>query len=302
MDSVIKISYHKKLYLMVLSFIWIITISLIIFQYEILLSDWVSLAVIVSISLLLSIIAFFDTRRLVDIISNKQKKEKNRIRRELTDNLNHELKTPVASIQVCLETLLSGIDLTEEKRQELIGRCYVHNTRLRKLLASISLITRMERGSHLIEKEPVLINSIIDEIDEELKIMPANERFTLHTDFKDKVVVNGNISLIGSIFRNLTENAISYSGGKNIYISLVKNNNKFCKIRFEDDGNGVEEEKLLHLFERFYRVDNGRSRKKGGTGLGLTIVHHAVQFHGGTIVASNRKNGGLILEFTLKKC
>jgi signal transduction histidine kinase len=276
MDSVIKISYHKKLYLMVLSFIWIITISLIIFQYEILLSDWVSLAVIVSISLLVSIIAFFDTRRLVDIISNKQKKEKNRIRRELTDNLNHELKTPVASIQVCLETLLSGIDLTEEKRQELIGRCYVHNTRLRKLLASISLITRMERGSHLIEKEPVLINSIIDEIDEELKIMPANERFTLHTDFKDKVVVNGNISLIGSIFRNLTENAISYSGGKNIYISLVKNNNKFCKIRFEDDGNGVEEEKLLHLFERFYRVDNGRSRKKGGTGLGLTIVHHAV--------------------------
>lgn len=302
MDSVIKISYHKKLYLMVLSFIWIITISVIIFQYEILLSDWVSLAVIVSISLLVSIIAFFDTRRLVDIISNKQKKEKNRIRRELTDNLNHELKTPVASIQVCLETLLSGIDLTEEKRQELIGRCYVHNTRLRKLLASISLITRMERGSHLIEKEPVLINSIIDEIDEELKIMPANERFTLHTDFKDKVVVNGNISLIGSIFRNLTENAISYSGGKNIYISLVKNNNKFCKIRFEDDGNGVEEEKLLHLFERFYRVDNGRSRKKGGTGLGLTIVHHAVQFHGGTIVASNRKNGGLILEFTLKKC
>lgn len=302
MDSVIKISYHKKLYLMVLSFIWIITISLIIFQYEILLSDWVSLAVIVSISLLVSIIAFFDTRRLVYIISNKQKKEKNRIRRELTDNLNHELKTPVASIQVCLETLLSGIDLTEEKRQELIGRCYVHNTRLRKLLASISLITRMERGSHLIEKEPVLINSIIDEIDEELKIMPANERFTLHTDFKDKVVVNGNISLIGSIFRNLTENAISYSGGKNIYISLVKNNNKFCKIRFEDDGNGVEEEKLLHLFERFYRVDNGRSRKKGGTGLGLTIVHHAVQFHGGTIVASNRKNGGLILEFTLKKC
>jgi signal transduction histidine kinase len=287
---------------MVLSFIWIITISTIIFQYEILFSDLVSLAVILFISILVSIIAFFGTRRLVDIISNKQKKEKNRIRRELTDNLNHELKTPVASIQVCLETLLSGIDLTEEKRQELIGRCYVHNTRLRKLLASISLITRMERGSHLIEKEPVLINSIIDEIDEELKIMPANERFTLHTDFKDKVVVNGNISLIGSIFRNLTENAISYSGGKNIYISLVKNNNKFCKIRFEDDGNGVEEEKLLHLFERFYRVDNGRSRKKGGTGLGLTIVHHAVQFHGGTIVASNRKNGGLILDFTLKKC
>lgn len=132
--------------------------------------------------------------------------------------------------------------------------------------------------------------------------MPANERFTLHSDFKEDVVINGNISLIASIFRNLTENAISYSGGKNIYISLVKNNNRFCKIRFEDDGSGVEEDKLSHIFERFYRVDKGRSRKKGGTGLGLTIVHHAVQFHGGSIVASNRKNGGLILEFTLRKC
>lgn len=302
MDLAIKISYHKKLYLMVLTFIWVITISFIILFSDILFFFFFSFLIIITISVFASIIAFFDCRRLVDIISRKQKKEKNRIRKELTDNINHELKTPVASIQVCLETLLSGIDLTEEKRQELIGRCYIHNTRLRKLLDSISLITRMEKGTHLIEKEPVLINSIIDEIDEELKIMPANERFTLHSDFNEDVVINGNISLIASIFRNLTENAISYSGGKNIYITLVKNNNRFCKIRFEDDGSGVEDDKLSHIFERFYRVDNGRSRKKGGTGLGLTIVHHAVQFHGGSIVASNRKNGGLILEFTLRKC
>ena len=110
-----------------------------------------------------------------------------------------------------------------------------------------------------------------------------------------------NPSLIGSIFRNLTENAIAYSEGKNIYISLLENNEQACRIRFEDDGKGVEPKQLPRLFERFYRVDKGRSRQKGGTGLGLAIVKHAVQFHGGTISATNRPNGGLRLEFTLYK-
>ena len=131
--------------------------------------------------------------------------------------------------------------------------------------------------------------------------MPENERFTLHTDFKEQIVVEGNPSLIGSIFRNLTENAISYSGGKNIYITLVENNDGQCRISFEDDGCGVEEKQLPRLFERFYRVDKGRSRRMGGTGLGLAIVKHAVQFHGGTIVALNREDGGLQFEFTLNK-
>lgn len=231
----------------------------------------------------------------------REEQEKIRIKRQLTNNINHELKTPVASIQVCLETLLSGITLSEEKRQELIERCYTNNERLRRLLAEVSLITRMEDGSALIGKERIVINDIISEIADELEIMPKSERMTLHTDFNEQVVIEGNISLIGSIFRNLTENAIAYSEGKNIYISLVANSEKECMIRFEDDGIGVEDKKLTRLFERFYRVDKGRSRQKGGTGLGLAIVKHAVLFHGGTITASNRPNGGLRFDFTLKK-
>ena len=231
----------------------------------------------------------------------RQEQEKIRIKRQLTNNINHELKTPVASIQVCLETLLSGINLSEEKRQELIERCYTNNERLRRLLGDVSLITRIEDGSQLIGKEPVEINNIIDEITAELEIMPEDERFTLHTDFNEQVIVEGNPSLIGSIFRNLTENAIAYSGGKNIYISLVENNETMCKITFEDDGCGVEEKQLPRLFERFYRVDKGRSRQMGGTGLGLAIVKHAVQFHGGNITVTNRNGGGLKFEFTIKK-
>ena len=231
----------------------------------------------------------------------REEQEKIRIKQQLTNNINHELKTPVASIQVCLETLLSGINLSEEKKQELIERCYANNERLRRLLEDVSLITRMESGSQLIGKESVTINSIIDEVADELEMMPENERLNLHTDFNEVVVVEGNLSLIGSIFRNLTENAIAYSGGKNIYISLIDNNEESCTIRFEDDGCGVDEMQLSRLFERFYRVDKGRSRRMGGTGLGLAIVKHAVQFHGGAIAVSNREEGGLRFEFSLKK-
>ncbi|MBO7317740.1 MAG: HAMP domain-containing histidine kinase [Bacteroidales bacterium] len=231
----------------------------------------------------------------------REEQEKIRIKKQLTNNINHELKTPVSSIQVCLETLLSGINLSEEKRQELIGQCYKNNERLRKLLGDVSLITRMEDGSQLISREAVNINSIINEISAELEIMADEERFTLHTDFNEQVIIDGNLSLIGSIFRNLTENAIAYSGGKNIYITLTENNERYCKIRFEDDGNGVDEKQLPRLFERFYRIDKGRSRQLGGTGLGLSIVKHAVLFHGGTITVTNRPNGGLCFEFSLSK-
>ena len=322
---------------------------------ELLKTDWTFLGTMISMSLVMSILAYFATRRLgknierlnrfaakaekgeafdedepfpndeLGSISNhivrlyaqwqqtikdrdiahedalRQGQDKIRIKRQLTNNINHELKTPVASIQVCLETLLSGIELSEEKRQELIGRCYTNNERLRRLLGEVSLITRMEDGSQLIEKEAVDVNNIISEIAGELGIMPEEERFALHVDFNEQVTIDGNTSLIGSIFRNLTENAIAYSGGKNIYISLVENSDGHCTISFEDDGCGVEEKQLPRLFERFYRVDKGRSRRMGGTGLGLAIVKHAVQFHGGTITVVNRPGGGLRFVFSLRK-
>ena len=268
-------------------------------------ADWSFLVVMISITLIMSVVAYFTTRRLGKDIERvnryEAEQERNRLKRQLTNNINHELKTPVASIQVCLETLLSGISLSEEKRQELIERCYANNDRLRRLLNDVSLITRMEDGSALIGKERVVINDIIDEVAKELEMLPEDERLLLHTDFGDEVVIDGNPSLIGSIFRNLTENAIAYSEGRNIYISLLENNDKLCRIRFEDDGKGVEQKHLSHLFERFYRVDKGRSRQKGGTGLGLAIVKHAVQFHGGLIEVTNRPGCGLRFEFTLYK-
>ena len=272
---------------------------------ELLKADWTFLVLMILLSIFVSILSYFASRRLGRTIEKmnkiRQEQEKNKLKRQLTNNINHELKTPVASIQICLETLLSGVELSDEKRVELIERCYVNNARLRNLLNDVSLITRMEDGSLLISKEPVVLNDIIGEIHKELDVVSEGEKMTLHTDFKDIVTVCGNLSLIGSIFRNLTENAIAYSGGKNIYITLLANDADSCTISFEDDGRGVDPQKLHRLFERFYRIDKGRSRQIGGTGLGLSIVKHAVQFHGGNITVSNRTGGGLKFVFTLSK-
>ena len=272
---------------------------------ELLKADWTFLVLMILLSIFVSILSYFASRRLGRTIEKmnkiRQEQEKNKLKRQLTNNINHELKTPVASIQICLETLLSGVELSDEKRVELIERCYVNNARLRNLLNDVSLITRMEDGSLLISKEPVVLNDIIGEIHKELDVVSEGEKMILHTDFKDIITVCGNLSLIGSIFRNLTENAIAYSGGKNIYITLLANDADSCTISFEDDGRGVDPQKLHRLFERFYRIDKGRSRQIGGTGLGLSIVKHAVQFHGGNITVSNRPGGGLKFVFTLSK-
>lgn len=230
-----------------------------------------------------------------------QEQEKIRIKRQLSNNITHELKTPVASMQVCLETILSGMQLTDDKRRELLERCYSNCSRLRHLLNDVSLITRMEEGSLLILKEPIAIDEIVAEVIADIEMQPTENRMKITNNLSSHIVMQGNRSLIASIFSNLIENAIAYSGGKNIYINLENDNDSQCRISIEDDGSGVEDKHLSRLFERFYRIDKGRSRKMGGTGLGLSIVKHAVMFHGGEIQATNRLPHGLKFTFSLQK-
>lgn len=227
--------------------------------------------------------------------------EKIRIKRQLTNNMNHELKTPVASMQVCLETLMSHKNLSEEKRDEFVARCYAANERLRKLLADVSVITRMEDGSETIRKEPLNLKELISEICDEYKEISEQKG----VEIIDKVSYNreiaGNATLLSSIFRNLIDNALAYSGATRIEIKDEDSLEGFLTITVADNGCGVPPEHLPRLFERFYRIDKGRSRQAGGTGLGLSIVKNAVLWHGGTIKVENRPSGGLVFTFTLRK-
>ena len=230
-----------------------------------------------------------------------EQQEKIRIKKQLTNNINHELKTPVAAIQGYLETLLDNPGLGAEKRTAFLEKSCAQVARLRSLLADISTVTRMDEASQLILRERVVLNDIVDEIRADMQLRPEGQRLRVNCDFPYPLEMEGSPSLLGSVFRNLADNAAAYSGGRDIFIRLLDDSPEQYTLQFSDNGIGVEEEHLPHIFERFYRIDKGRSRKLGGTGLGLAIVKNAVIMHGGTISVRNSERGGLEFTFALRK-
>lgn len=228
--------------------------------------------------------------------------EKNRIKHQLTNNISHEIKTPVHVIQACLETLENnGEALPADTKKELLTTAYDNVKRLSALLADLSVITRITDAPEKIESAEVNVTDIIRSVADEMKVFPPEKRMRIHINVPDDVLIKGNASLVESIFRNLMVNSFNYSGGRDVNITLKDSTPDYYVFTFSDNGVGVADEHLPHLFERFYRVDAGRSRNMGGTGLGLAIVKNAVVFHQGKISVRNREGGGLEFEFSLAK-
>ena len=229
------------------------------------------------------------------------RKEQDVLKRQLTQNIAHELKTPVASIQGYLETILDNPHINEQTKEQFLQRCYAQSERLTSLLHDISTLNRLDDGSDMIDFEAVDITQMVNDITRETALVRQERKMAFDNQLPERIVVKGNRSLLYSVFRNLTDNAIAYAGeGRMITLEAKEQGNKWHFI-FRDNGQGVPPEHLARLFERFYRVDKGRSRKMGGTGLGLAIVKNAVLLHGGTIRVSNLPEGGLKFEFTIKK-
>lgn len=227
-----------------------------------------------------------------------EEQEKIRIKKQLTNNINHELKTPVAAIRACLETLMTHRELAPEKRDEFIARCYADSGRLMNLLADVSLITRMDDGGTAIGREAVDLREIVAEVCDEFELAAADKGVEIRNALTESIVLTGNATLLASVFRNLLDNALAYSGCRLIEIRRLASDAESVTLSVADDGCGVAEEHLPRLFERFYRVDKGRSRQAGGTGLGLAIVKNAVLWHGGDISVENRRGGGLMFRIT----
>lgn len=241
--------------------------------------------------------------RIIKIYKRLQttRQEQDILKRQLTQNIAHELKTPVASIHGYLETILENPHTDEAAKQQFLQRCYAQSKRLTALLQDISTLNRLDDAPEMVEFANVDIAAIVNDIVRETTLQLQERGMTFANRLPAHVTVQGNYSLLYSVFRNLTDNAIAYAGTNTAITLTCKDDGDKWVFRFADNGVGVPKEHLQRLFERFYRIDKGRSRKMGGTGLGLAIVKNSVILHGGTIKAYNNAGGGLAFEFTVKK-
>ncbi|MDD3077731.1 MAG: ATP-binding protein [Paludibacter sp.] len=245
---------------------------------------------------------FYMTNRVTMKQQREQIEHDANIRRQLTQQVAHELKTPLSSIIGYMETLHDNPDISPERQKFFIDRSHSQAVRLSELLQDILLLNQLNEAPRSIEMEPLLINKVVENVLEDVEMKIQEKNFKINTSFGGDVWIKANPILVYSIFRNLIDNSLSYAG-ENILINITVTGEdaQFYHFMYNDNGTGVKEEHLPFLFDRFYRVDKGRSRKTGGTGLGLSIVKNAVEFHKGTITARTNNGGGLEFIFTLHK-
>lgn len=195
--------------------------------------------------------------------------------------------------------LINQPDMPEKDRCHFLEKAQMNVERLVSMLNDLSTMTRLdESGNNIPIKEIDFHSTIFTLSDEVVKsgiIHGMDFRFNIPMD----CTILGNEGLLNSVLQNLIKNSAAYSQGTEMGIELLGRNDRYMTFSFYDNGTGVAEEHLSHLFDRFYRVDSGRSRKAGGTGLGLPIVKSSIISMGGSITVRNRKGGGLEFIFTL---
>ncbi|MDR2145190.1 MAG: HAMP domain-containing histidine kinase, partial [Tannerella sp.] len=245
----------------------------------------------------------FDDNSFELIINDITRQEKlHTLKQEMTGNVAHELRTPITGIRAYLETLLNS-SLDEEKRQYFISQAYSQTVVLSDLISDMSLLSKMDTAPLSFNLEKINIHELINQIATDFSASLKEKNIDLQNLIPAPTFINGNRNLLASIFRNLTDNSVRHAGENiHIRINIYQEDSEFHYFSFYDTGVGIKNDSHLNrLFERFYRIDEGRTRDAGGTGLGLSIVKNAVLFHKGSIIAKNRLDGGLEFLFNLHK-
>ena len=224
------------------------------------------------------------------------------LKKQMTSNIAHELRTPVTSIRGYLETIIACPDMAPEKKLVFIEKAYNQTLRLTELITDMALISKMEERSDKLRKEEIDLYDVASEVFDDLADRIAEKGNIIENMLSPGTHLVANRTLVYTIVRNLVENTLKYAGdGVTMHIECYSKIEKFCYLTYYDTGVGVPDDHLEKIFERFYRIDEGRARDVGGSGLGLSIVKNAIKFHGGSVSVINRLEGGLQFFFSLRR-
>lgn len=232
-------------------------------------------------------------------IALRATEEKIKVKRQLANNVGHELKTPVGIVRGYVDTLVENPDMDVQSRQHFLRKTQQHVERLCTMLDDLSTLTRLDEAGGMITPREVDMNILLADLTNEIDDSGIGGDMTFIYDVPAHCVVSGSETLITAALMNLVKNAVSYSKGTEMGVLFTGKTSSHYSFVFYDNGTGVGPEHLPRLFDRFYRIDTGRSRKTGGTGLGLPIVKSTFINMGGTVNVRNRAGGGLEFNFTI---
>jgi two-component system phosphate regulon sensor histidine kinase PhoR len=229
-----------------------------------------------------------------------QLKQLEKIRQDFVANVSHELRTPLTTIKGYAETLLEGA-LKEDQAFQFVQVIKRHTDRLTKIVEDLLMLSRIETKEFQLKMEAIPLRDFIDDVFEFVKEPAEKKEISLsRNEIPSSLAVQADRDYLEQILINLLDNAIKYTpeGGR-VTVSAIEKDSKEIQFSVEDDGIGIPKEDLSRIFERFYRVDKGRSKEMGGTGLGLSIVKHLVQVHGGRVWVESQPGKGSTFYFTL---
>jgi len=251
-----------------------------------------------------------EVREDVEIWAQQRKKEievlqqNETYRKEFLQNLSHELKTPIFAIQGYVDTLLDGAISNPDVNVRFLQNAARNIDRLVNLVDDLDQIARLESGEQQLTLKPFVIQDLVKEVFEslEIKTREKNIRLQIKKGCELGISVVADKEKIRQVLINLVDNAIKY-GKQNglVEASMYKIENNQVLIEISDDGSGISEEHLPRIFERFYRTDMARSRKIGGSGLGLSICKHIVEAHGQSIHVRSKVDVGSTFGFSLQQ-
>lgn len=247
-------------------------------------------------------------KNIQSVIEQREKEKKHyenldSYRKEYLGNVSHELKTPIFNIQGFIETLINGGLYDENINMEYLKKAEKSVERMINIIDDLETITQLETGNLQLDFEKIDLVKLVKDIYGQLELLASKNKIKLKFDKKyDKPInVIADEHRIRQVFVNLITNSIKYgkeNGETIISFSFFKDD---VIISVKDNGVGIEEKHLPRIFERFYRVDKGRSREQGGTGLGLAIVKHIIEAHQSSITVKSKPGEGTEFIFYLKR-